>query len=128
MKLSKPAILILIGILLTATAVTYALYTLTIPTAGIINVPVSLTASPASIDWGTLDAGQVKDIYVNLTNNGGTATQPLTVTANPTVGTLISNATNKVISAHSWIIIDFRLTVSAEPPTGAFNFDITITS
>ncbi len=126
MKLTKPLILILIGILLITVAAAYTAYTLIIQSVGDINTPVSITALPSSIDWGTLDAEQIVDRYITLTNNGDTATQPLTVSASPTVGTLTNNATSATIPAHSSITIDFRLTVSANPPTGPFTFDITI--
>jgi hypothetical protein len=126
-KLSKPvAILLIITIILLTATIAAAIFALTLPSSGTINTPASITPDPTHLDWGTLNQGQVVDRYVTLTNNGDLPTQPLSVSAFPTIGALVHNATGKVIAAHSSIIVDFRLTVDAMAAPGNFNFDITI--
>jgi hypothetical protein len=127
MKLPKlSGILMVIGIFLLLVVIANATLTLLIPTTGTIATTANLTASPSTIDWGTLNPSQTVDRYVTLTNIGDTATQPLTVTATPVVGTLTENATSKIVPAHNSIIVDFRLTISASASSGAFSFTITI--
>ena len=108
-------------------AVTYAALTLQIPTQGTIDTNQStLQATPATINWGTLAPNQQATRTVTLTNTATQPTNPLSMTANPTIGTLTWNQQGNIIPAGGSLTATFTLAISPNPPSGAFSFDIII--
>lgn len=122
------AFIIAVGILLFLIAVTYAVLTLQIPTQGNIDTNKStLTSHPSTIDWGTLTPNQQTTYTVILTNTAAAPINPLSMTATPTIGTLTWNQQGNIIPAGQSLNCTFTLTVSPNPPAGAFSFNIIVT-
>jgi len=129
-KLTKPAIIIIIGILLITTAIgVYAITTLSIPTVGTITGSANLSASPSTIDWGTIPYGSTAAISrtVTITNNGGQTTAALSMAATTSVGIVSWDDNGVPLTAGSSKVVTFTLTLSGLAPVGAFSFNIQIT-
>lgn len=95
-----------------------------------INSPIetapNLTASPSSINWGTIKPGETVTRSVTLTNTGTSPTQALTMTSTSTVGTVTWDAEGLTVNNQTPLVITFSLTVYASASQGPFNFTITI--
>jgi hypothetical protein len=123
-----PAILIVTGLICVLGAITYAALTLQIPTQGDIDtVNSTLKANPSTIDWGTLTPNQQVTRQVTLTNTATQPTNPLSMTANPTIGTLTWNQQGNIIPAGGSLTATFTLIISPNPLAGSFSFDIIVT-
>lgn len=120
MKASVAVLLIILLIIIIAAA-TYKPDQQTI-----IITSIQLTASPDSIDWGTLTPNETARRSVTLSNKGNTPTQPLNMTSTSTVGPVTWDAEGKTVNTQSPLVITFSLTASPSAPQGQFNFTITV--
>ena len=136
MKLTKPAIIFLIGILLLTFAVTYGVLTTyqTIPNEGAVSgIGVQIfndsarTQSCTSINWGIVNNNSAVTHTIYVYNNG-TTSETLTMTTanwNATGLTLTWNREGYLLPAKTGGSAILTLTVVTDAE--AFRFDLTIT-
>lgn len=109
-------------------AVIYAVTELTITNQGTVNV-VGVESDVSSVDWGTLNPGDVATQIVRFRRTGNVdVTLSITVqnwipSNAPNYFTVSWNYTNQPVST-SWLPVEFTLTVASNTTLPSFNFDI----
>jgi hypothetical protein len=123
------AIILMLVVALITCGIAYAVFTLTIPSQGNISGTANISASPATIDWGTIAQGSTTPIArsVTITNTGGQPTASLTMTATTSIGVVTWDLETQTIAAGSSKVATITLTPDAAAPVGPFSFNIAIT-
>ena len=118
---------LIIAILLLTVGIIYAAGQLiSIPTNGTVITAATLTATPATLEWGNITRGTSKNVTLLLTNIGGTDTAALLITNTLPSGLYLEYDNASAILAGQSRNITFTLNATVTAPLGAFSYVVNI--